>query len=233
MVDIDTEKQPLSAQRSYTVIETDFLNLALQVHRADTGCEGPLTTDGASHESSAALHFSVLCLGCGAAFNRMRLGGTNSLATVLGILLAGNSLTGWSASCQYSDMKVMHNSTFYRLQKLILREVDKLFEKCIKDNNDALHANPARRIRVPIQHHYILNNKTHLLARMEGDFGLKVGAVAIPRTIDWRVRVLHVCPFVHVCDKSGMPVIACAHAARSFIEFSTLHVALVLGHSGI
>ena len=187
MVDIGTEKQPLSAQRPYTVMETDFMNLALGVHRADTGCEGPLTTDGASYESSAALQLSVECCGCGAAFNRIRAGDTNSLATVLGILLAGNSFAGWSASCQ-----AMGSSTFHRHQKLIIREVDKLFELYVKDNNEALHADPARKIRVPLKHHYILKNKTHLLAGMDGEFGLKVGALAIPRTFVWRVRVLHV-----------------------------------------
>lgn len=54
--------------------------------------------------------------------------GTNSFATVLGIVLAGSSFTAWSASCQYSDTKVMDKSTFHKNQKLILREMDKLFQ---------------------------------------------------------------------------------------------------------
>ena len=108
-------------QRTY--METDFANLAAQVHKKDTGCDGPLTIEGAAYESSNAVVLPFLCCGCGANFGRVHIGGTSSLSTTLGILLAGDSVTGWSASCQYSDQKVMDASTFAAQQRVVLRHV--------------------------------------------------------------------------------------------------------------
>ena len=104
----------------------------------------------------------------------MHIGGTSSLSTTLGILPAGNSFTGRSASCQYSDQKVMDASTFAAQQRVVLRHVDRLFEEYLKSRNDRLRDDPARKIRVLVEDHYILKNKEHLLQRMEGKFGLEV-----------------------------------------------------------
>ena len=162
----------LQVQRTYACMETDFANLAAQVHKKDTGCDGPLTTEGAACESSNAVVLPFVCCGCGANFGRVHIGGTNSLSTALGILLAGDSFTRWSASCQYSDQKVMDVSTFAAQQRVV--RVDRLFEEYLMSRNDRLRDDPARKIRVVVEDHYILKNKEHLLQRMEGKFGLEV-----------------------------------------------------------
>lgn len=60
------EKPPCSpAECTYAVTETD-LNLAIQVHRANTGFVGPVTTEGAPDESSSAgVKASLESCGCG------------------------------------------------------------------------------------------------------------------------------------------------------------------------
>lgn len=162
-------------QRTYACMETDFVNLVWAVHRADTGCHGPITTRGAGSErSNKVVMAPFVCISCGADFGSLSVGGTSNRATALGVLLAGDSFTGWSTSCQYSDQKVMDVGTFNAHQKVILAEVDKLFEEYIQTNNKELKSDPSRRIQVPRKDHFFLKHKDHLLKRMETSYGLEV-----------------------------------------------------------
>ena len=56
----------------------DFLILADQVHKADTGYGGPLSTDGPCEERVNGVGIKCACLGCGANIGRLSMGGTES-----------------------------------------------------------------------------------------------------------------------------------------------------------
>lgn len=170
---------PQTPQRIYAAHETDFLNLVAQVHLADTGCSGPLTSDGAQHERSTQTAFRCACMECGADFGRLRVGGTQSVATVLGVLLAGSTYHNFSASLEYSDQKALSHVTFNTTQKPILRMIDRLWEEHLATNNEILHGEPKRKKVVPVKEVYILHNKAQLLEKMEGDCGLKVRTVVL------------------------------------------------------
>lgn len=111
---------------------------------------------------------------CGTDFGRLRVGGTQSIATVLGVLLSGSTYQNFSASLEYSDQMALSETTYNKTQKPILRKVDRLFEEHLAENNDTLREEPKRKKYVPVEEVYILHNKTRLLQKMEEGCGLKV-----------------------------------------------------------
>ena len=52
----------IGQQRSYTVMEEDFLYIVKQVHKANTGCYGQLSTIGASKERTDGLYGTCVCV---------------------------------------------------------------------------------------------------------------------------------------------------------------------------
>ncbi|CAM9433372.1 unnamed protein product [Pylaiella littoralis] len=163
-----------SPQRTYACVETDVVNLAASIHRVGTGCSGPLTTEGARSESSSSVGMEISCCGCGAKFDRLELGGTDDWATVLGILLAGSTFTAWSASCQYSDHKVMDGKFFSGHKRKILAAVDRLMEEHLEEIQSALRADKSRLVKVHRDDHYFLKHRDRLLEFMTTPFGLQL-----------------------------------------------------------
>ena len=113
-------------------METVFLVIVKEVHKADTGCSGQLSTNGAPYERMDSLHWTRVCLLCGADFGRLRIEGQSTLATVLGLLLAGSTYQHYSASCIYSDVLALSGTAFFNAQANKLQVVDQMFDKLIQ-----------------------------------------------------------------------------------------------------
>ena len=163
-----------SFTRSYTSILEDFVILAGQVHKADTGCGGPLSTDGPGTERSDEVGMKCVCLGCGANFGRLSIGGTDSVATVLGVLLAGSTHGALSATCAYADRATMTRQTFHKTQKKILRVIDSSFEEFLSKSRTALHGEASRKILVPKDSVFFLEHEQELYNLIDTSFGLEV-----------------------------------------------------------
>ena len=152
----------------------DFVILAGQVHKVDTGCGGPLSTDGPVAERSSEVGMKCVCLGCGANFGQLSMGGTDSVATVLGVLLAGSTHGALSATCAYADRALMTKQTFHSTQKKILRVIDSSFEEFLLKSRAALHGEASRKILVPKDGIFFLEHEQELYNLMDTSFGLKV-----------------------------------------------------------
>ena len=99
------------------------------MHKADTGCGGPLSTDGPGAEQSDEVGMKCVCLGCGANSGRLSMGGTDSVATVLDVLRARSTHGALSATCAYADRATMTKQTFHNTQKKTLRVIDSSFQE--------------------------------------------------------------------------------------------------------
>ena len=155
-------------------METYFLGIVKQVHKSDKGCCGPVTTNGASKERTDGLHRACVCLLCGADFGWMRVGGQNTLATVLGVLLAESTYQHYSASCVFSDVLALSGTAFYNAPTKILRLADRVFDEHIQRQRECLREDPKRRIKVRKNHIYFIRNADKLYGLMDTPFGLKV-----------------------------------------------------------
>jgi hypothetical protein len=165
--------------RSYTVMESDFLGIINHVHKKDTGCDGGISTNGVSRERSDHLHWTCVCIRCGADFGRLRIGGQNTLSTVLGVLLAGSTYQHYSASCIYSDVLALSVRAFFNAQEDVLRVIDQVFDEHIQRQREGLRGDPKRSIKVRKDLIYFIQHEEELNERMKTDFGLKVRSVAV------------------------------------------------------
>ena len=163
-----------SLTRGYTSILEDFVIIAGQVHKADTGCGGPLSTDGPGAERSDEMGMKCVCLGCGANLGRLSMGGTDSVATVLGVLLAGSTHGALSATCACSDRATMTKQMFHNTQKNILRVIDSSFEEFLLKSKTALHEEASRKMLVPKDSVFFLEHEQELDNLIDTSFGLEV-----------------------------------------------------------
>ena len=138
------------------------------------GCCGPITTNGASKERTDGLHWTCVCLLCGADFGRMRIGGQNTLATVLGVLSAGSTYQHYSASCIFSNVLALSGTAFYNAQAKILRLVDQVYDEHIQRQRECLREDPKRWIKVRKDHIYFIWYADKLYELMDTEIGLKV-----------------------------------------------------------
>ena len=160
-------------------MERDFLGIIKQLHKADTGCRGQLSTNGVSKERSDRLHWRCVCILCGAGFGRLRIGGQSTLSTILGILLAGSTYQHYSASCIYSDVLALSVGAFFNAQAKVLRLIDQVFDEHIQRQRELLRGDPKRSIKVRKGQIYFIQHAEQLFELMETDFGLKVMSVAV------------------------------------------------------
>ena len=158
-------------------METDFLGIIKQVHKSDTGCCGLITTNGASKERTDGLHWTCVCLLCGADFGRTRIGGQNTSATVLGVLLAGRTYQHYTASSIFSDVLALSGTAFYNVQAKILRLVDQGFDEHIQHQRECSREDPKRWIKVRKDHIYFIRHADKLYELMNTEFGLKVRSI--------------------------------------------------------
>ena len=138
----------------------------------DTGCGGPLSTDGPVAERSDQVGMKWVCLSCGANFGRLSMGGTDSVATVLGVILAGSTHGALSATCAYSDRATMTKQTFHTTQKKILRVIDSSFEEF--KSRTALHEEASRKVLVPKDSVFFPEHEQELDNLIDTSFGLEV-----------------------------------------------------------
>ena len=102
------------------------------------------------------------------------MGGTDSVATVLGVLLAGSTHEALSATCAYSDRATMTKQTFHNTQKKILRVIDSSFEEFLLKSRTALHEEASRKVLVPKDSVFFLEHEQELDNLIYTSFGLEV-----------------------------------------------------------
>ena len=110
-------------------MEKDFLHIAKQVHMADAGCYGRLSTNEASKEATDYLYWTCLCLLCGAGFGRLRLGGENTVSTVLEVVLAESTKQHCSSLRLRLDVLAVSAWAFFSEQGKIPRVVGQVINE--------------------------------------------------------------------------------------------------------
>ena len=150
------------------------MGIVKQVHKADTGCSGQLSTNEPSKERTDSLHWTCVCLLYVADFGRLRVGGQSTLATFLGVFSAASAYRHHSESCIYSDVLALSNTAFFNTQANILRVSCRpdVWKEHIQRQREWLRGDQNRLIEVRTDQNYFIQHADILYGLMDTDFGM-------------------------------------------------------------
>ena len=146
------------------------------VHRKSCRCSGPLGNPEMGGGRSDYDTFSAECLMCGAVFGHLAVEKPDSKSLSLGCLLAGGSFEQFVMS---QEMGNMHSATDRTLRKHIdpiVVAVDEAFDEMFRKVRMKFKCEKGRKkVKIPLEKHFLASNMTKILERLSQGVGVKVG----------------------------------------------------------